>query len=80
MKNKTKHPVKTAAELDRQADLHLAFQYGQDSITDINPLRVKLDFYDKFGGDIEAEAEYDKGVKLEIAKKEAKIKNKSNLS
>lgn len=52
---------------DRQADLHYAFQFGQDAVRG-NFQEVKAEFAAKFAGDAEALAEFDKGVAHERAR------------
>lgn len=46
---------------DRQADLHYAFQFGQDAVRG-HFEEVQAEFSRKFAGDSEAQAEFAKGV------------------
>lgn len=48
-------------DMNRQADLHYAFQFGQDFVKTGDP-KVAEEFAIKFSGDTEAQAEFDKGV------------------
>ena len=56
---------------DRAADLHYAYQFGQDSITAYaeksaaEGLEIANEFRRKFGDDAEAQAEFDRGVEFE---------------
>lgn len=52
---------------DRVADLHYAFQFGQDFVRSGDP-KVVEEFAAKFAGDTEAKAEYDRGVTHEQAR------------
>lgn len=46
---------------DRQADLHYAFQFGQDAAQgDFE--QIKSEFEAKFAGDAEARIEFEKGL------------------
>ena len=54
-------------DMDRQADLHYAFQFGQDFAQTGDP-KVAEEFTIKFSGDTEAQAEFDKGVAHEKAR------------
>lgn len=51
---------------DRAADLHYAFQFGQDFAREAgDPMmqrETKQLFQEKFGNDAEAQAEFDRGV------------------
>lgn len=55
-------------DMDRQADLHYAFQFGQDAVRG-NFQEVVAEFHGKFAGDAEAQAEFDAGVAHERARK-----------
>lgn len=48
-------------EIDRQADLLYAFQYGQD-FARTGDSSIKDEFNAKFAGDVDAHVEFDKGV------------------
>ena len=56
---------------DRAADLHYAYQFGQDSIKAYveksadEGLEIANEFRQKFGADAEAQAEFDRGVEEE---------------
>lgn len=52
---------------DRAADLHYAFQFGQDFVRSGDP-KVAEEFTATFAGDTEAKAEYDRGVVHEHAR------------
>ncbi|MGG7607813.1 hypothetical protein, partial [Massilia sp. BKSP1R2A-1] len=54
------------ASLDRQADLHYAYQHGVDFVR--GDVKAEAEFKEKFAGDAEAEAEYKRGVAEESAK------------
>lgn len=53
--------------IDRQADLHYAFQFGQDAARG-NANEIKGEFAAKFVGDLEAQTQFDKGFAGESAK------------
>lgn len=46
---------------DRQADLHYAFQFGQDYVREGNAASVEEEFMRIFSGDAEALAEFEAG-------------------
>lgn len=48
-------------ELDRRADLHYAFQHGQDAVRG-DFAQVLAEFEAKFGQDEQARAEFERGV------------------
>ena len=48
-------------DVNRQADLHYAFQFGQDFARSGDPA-VEAEFRVTFVGDAEAAAEFDRGV------------------
>lgn len=53
--------------IDRQADLHYAYQFGQDAArNDYHTIRAE--FLGKFPNDTEASAEFDKGYQRELAR------------
>lgn len=53
--------------IDRQADLHYAFQFGQDAARG-NADAIKIEFATKFAGDSEAQTQFDEGFAGESAK------------
>lgn len=58
-------------DIDRQADLHYAYQFGQDSIkayaekSAAEGLEIVNEFRQKFGEDAEAQSEFDRAVEDE---------------
>lgn len=56
---------------DRAADLHHAFQFGQDSvkasvkISAAEGLKITNEFRQKYGEDADAQAEFDRGIEFE---------------
>jgi hypothetical protein len=55
-------------DLNRQADLHYAFQFGQDFVR-TGEASVEQEFQSTFAGDAQAKAEFDRGVAHERARK-----------
>lgn len=55
-------------DLNRQADLHYAFQFGQDFVR-TEDAAVEQEFKATFAGDTEAKIAFDKGVAHEQARK-----------
>lgn len=53
--------------IDRQADLHYAYQFGQDAARNDYSL-IRAEFLSKFAGDDEALAEFDKGYQAQLKK------------
>lgn len=47
--------------IDRAADLHYAYQHGQDAAN--GDATAQAEFREKFGNDAEAKAEYDRGFR-----------------
>lgn len=56
-------------DFDRIADLHYAFQFGQE-FAETGDSAIAEEFARTFVGDTEAQAEYDKGVAYEMARHE----------
>ncbi len=54
-------------DMNRKADLHYAFQFGQDFVKTSDP-KVADEFAVKFAGDTEAQSEFDRGVAHEKAR------------
>lgn len=58
---------------DRAADLHYAFQFGQDFARETGDSLMQKEtmqlFSEKFDGDAEAKAEFDRGVAHEQSRK-----------
>jgi len=52
---------------DRQADLHYAYQFGEDAARNDYQL-IKAEFLSKFAGDTEALAQFDKGHHAQLEK------------
>lgn len=50
----------------RQADLHYAYQHGVDFVR--GEVKAEAEFKEKFAGDAEADAEYNRGVAEESTK------------
>ena len=55
-------------DMNRQADLHYAFQFGQD-FAQTGDAAVEQEFQSTFAGDAEAKVAFDKGVAHERARK-----------
>lgn len=53
--------------IDRKADLHYAYQFGEDAARNDYPL-IKAEFLRKFAGDDEALAEFEKGYHAQLEK------------
>jgi hypothetical protein len=51
--------IANSSLIDRAADLHYAYQFGQDAAN--GDLTAKPEFDKKFAGDVEAKSEFNRG-------------------